>query len=55
MELTRFGAVDDGFLEMMTMDGTAKDDVKLPEGEVGELIQAGFDDGVDVSLSSLLS
>lgn len=37
----------------MTTDGTPKDDVKVPEGEVGDLIQKAFDDGQDVRTSSL--
>jgi len=40
--------IDDGFLNLMTSDGTAKDDVKLPEGDLGKDIQAGFDDGKDL-------
>ncbi|KAF9219344.1 translation initiation factor eIF-5A [Gyrodon lividus] len=36
--------IDDGFLNLMTTDGTAKDDVKLPEGDLGKDIQAGFDE-----------
>ena len=27
--------VDDGFLSLMTNDGGTKDDVKLPDGELG--------------------
>jgi len=40
--------IDDGFLNLMLQDGTAKDDVKLPEGDLGKEIQAGFDDGKDL-------
>jgi len=40
--------IDDGFLNLMTQDGTAKDDVKVPEGELGTQIQADFDDGKDL-------
>ncbi|KAG8832734.1 Eukaryotic translation initiation factor 5A [Serendipita sp. 405] len=40
--------IDDGFLNLMTQDGTAKDDVKVPEGELGTQIQAGFDEGKDL-------
>ncbi|KAI0043684.1 eukaryotic translation initiation factor 5A-2 [Auriscalpium vulgare] len=40
--------VDDGFLNLMTTDGVAKDDVKVPEGEIGKQIQADFDDGKDL-------
>jgi translation initiation factor 5A len=32
----------------MTNDGTAKDDVKVPEGDLGNQIQANFDEGKDL-------
>ena len=32
----------------MTQDGTPKDDVKVPDGDIGKEIQAGFDDGKDL-------
>lgn len=32
----------------MTSDGTAKDDVKLPEGDMGKEIQENFDAGKDL-------
>ena len=40
--------IDDGFLNLMTVDGASKDDVKLPEGDMGKEIQAGFDEGKDL-------
>lgn len=40
--------IDDGFLNLMTQDGTPKDDVKLPEGDLGTQIQSDFDDGKDL-------
>ncbi|KIJ47369.1 hypothetical protein M422DRAFT_28977 [Sphaerobolus stellatus SS14] len=40
--------IDDGFLNLMTQDGTAKDDVKVPEGDLGSQIQTDFDDGKDL-------
>jgi translation initiation factor 5A len=40
--------IDDGFLNLMDGDGKSKDDVKLPESEVGEQIQTMFDDGKEV-------
>ncbi|KAK4052291.1 hypothetical protein OIO90_004372 [Microbotryomycetes sp. JL221] len=43
--------IDDGFLNMMTTDGTPKDDVRVPEGEIGDQIQAAFDDGQDLSVT----
>ncbi|KAL9095236.1 MAG: hypothetical protein Q9165_002492 [Trypethelium subeluteriae] len=33
---------DDGFLSLMSDDGSTKDDVKLPDGEVGEKIDKLF-------------
>jgi hypothetical protein len=32
----------------MTQDGTAKDDVKVPEGDIGTQISAAFDEGKDL-------
>ncbi|KAJ3500357.1 hypothetical protein NLJ89_g9835 [Agrocybe chaxingu] len=40
--------IDDGFLNLMTTDGTAKDDVRVPDGDIGKDIQAGFDEGKDL-------
>lgn len=40
--------IDDGFLNLMTNEGVSKDDVKLPEGELGDQIQQMFDDGKDL-------
>ena len=41
---------DDGFLSLMDDNGTTKDDVKVPEGEVGDKIKKLFqEDGKDVS------
>jgi translation initiation factor 5A len=40
--------IDDGFLNLMTTDGTPKDDVKVPEGDLGTQIQSGFDEGKDL-------
>lgn len=40
--------IDDGFLALITDNGEPKDDVKLPESEVGEQIQADFDAGKDL-------
>lgn len=33
---------DDGFLSLMSDDGDTKDDVKLPDGDVGEKIEKLF-------------
>lgn len=40
--------IDDGFLSLMSPDGNAKDDVKLPEGDLGQQINAAFDDGKEL-------
>ena len=40
--------IDDGFLNLMTQDGTPKDDVRVPEGDIGKEIQAAFDDGKEL-------
>jgi translation initiation factor 5A len=45
--------IDDGFLNLMTAEGVSKDDIRLPEGELGTQIQAGFDDGKDLVVSIL--
>lgn len=40
--------IDDGFLNLMTQDGTAKDDVRVPEGDLGKQIQSEFEEGKDL-------
>ncbi|MCV2423790.1 translation initiation factor IF-5A [Paucibacter sp. DJ4R-1] len=40
--------VDDGFLNLMSTDGTPKDDVRLPEGDLGKQIQEEFDGGKEL-------
>jgi len=42
---------DDGFLSLMSDDGSTKDDVKLPDGEVGDKITKMFtEDGKDTNV-----
>ena len=43
--------IDDGFLSLMTMDGETKDDVRAPEGELGDNMQAAFDEGRDINVT----
>ncbi|KAJ3185323.1 Eukaryotic translation initiation factor 5A [Gaertneriomyces sp. JEL0708] len=43
--------IDDGFLSLMKDDGSTKDDVKLPEGEIGQKMQEDFQDGKDLIVS----
>ncbi|KDQ11275.1 hypothetical protein BOTBODRAFT_35574 [Botryobasidium botryosum FD-172 SS1] len=45
--------IDDGFLNLMTTDGTPKDDVKVPEGDLGKQIEADFEAGKDLLVTVL--
>jgi len=47
--------IDDGFLNLMTSDGTAKDDVKVPEGDLGKEIETGFEEGKDLLITVVSS
>ncbi|KAK9355549.1 translation protein SH3-like domain-containing protein [Lipomyces doorenjongii] len=40
--------IDDGFLSLMTADGATKDDVKVPDGELGSKVESEFDEGKDL-------
>ena len=49
-ENAQLDITDDGFLSLMTDSGDTKDDVKVPEGEVGEKIKKLFtEDNKDTS------
>jgi translation initiation factor 5A len=37
----------------MTNDGTSKDDVKVPDSEVGQQIEKAFEDGQDLLVTIL--
>ena len=39
---------EDGYTSLLTEGGDTKNDLKLPEGELGNDIRAGFDDGKEV-------
>lgn len=43
--------IDDGYLNLMSNDGSSKDDVKVPEGELGEQITADFEEGKDLMVT----
>ncbi|KAF3903157.1 hypothetical protein ABW21_db0207846 [Orbilia brochopaga] len=45
--------IDDGFLNLIDPDGNSKDDVKVPEGSVGEALQSDFDAGKDLNVTIL--
>jgi translation initiation factor 5A len=48
--MLQLDVTDDGFLSLMSDDGSTKDDVKVPEGEVGDKINKMFtEDGKDTS------
>merc|ERR1711939_1068944 len=47
--------IDDGFLNLMSPDGSTKDDVKVPEGELGSQIESDFDDGKDLLVTILIA
>lgn len=40
--------IDDGFMSLMMPSGETKDDVKVPEGEMGEQIMADFKAGKEL-------
>jgi len=42
---------DDGFVSLLLPSGSTKEDLKLPEGELGEQIRALVDDGKEVLVS----
>lgn len=43
--------VEDGYLSLMLSSGDTKDDIKLPEGELGEQIKAAFEEGRDLLIA----
>ena len=40
--------IDDGFLNLLTQDGTPKDDIKVPEGDIGHQINTQFEEGKEL-------
>jgi len=42
---------DDGFCSLMTPEGVTKEDLKLPEGELGEEIKKAFEEGKEMTVS----
>ncbi|KAM0132108.1 hypothetical protein ACHAPC_002068 [Botrytis cinerea] len=42
--------IDDDFLSLMSEGGDTKDDVKLPDGEIGQKIRALFDSDKDTNV-----
>lgn len=42
---------DDGFCSLLNDDGSTKDDLVVPEGELGASLRAAFDEGKDLIVS----
>jgi len=42
---------DDSFLTLMTESGDLREDLKVPEGELGEQLRLDFDSGKDLLVS----
>ncbi|OCF37767.1 eukaryotic translation initiation factor 5A [Kwoniella heveanensis CBS 569] len=43
--------IQDGFLNLMDGDGNSKDDVKVPETEIGQQIESDFEAGKDLMVT----
>lgn len=51
-DISQVDVSEDGFLSLMSDDGSTKDDVKVPDGEVGDKINKLFvEEGKDTSTS----
>jgi len=44
---------DDDYLSLLLPDGSTKEDLKLPSGELGTKMRAAFDDGKEVMVCVL--
>lgn len=42
---------DDGYLTLMSDNGEIREDLKLPEGDLGNSLRADFDNGKDLLVS----
>ena len=47
-EYTLLDITDEGFVSLMLPDGSTKEDLRLPEGDIGDNIRSAFDDGKEV-------
>jgi translation initiation factor 5A len=43
--------IDDDFCSLMNADGSTKDDVKVPDGELGQKLKAEFAEGKELSVT----
>jgi len=46
---------DDGFLTLMADNGDLREDLKVPDGDLGETLRSDFDSGKDLLVSTILS
>ena len=44
---------EDGFLSLLTEGGEPKEDLKIPPGELGEKLKEEFDEGKDLSVTTI--
>ncbi|KAJ5827874.1 eukaryotic translation initiation factor 5A [Penicillium robsamsonii] len=42
--------IDDGYLNLMSSDGVSKDDLQLPEGDLGRQLMSDFEEGKDLEI-----
>ncbi|OMH79655.1 Eukaryotic translation initiation factor 5A-2 [Zancudomyces culisetae] len=47
--------IEDSFMSLMNADGSTKEDVRVPEGELGEQLEAAFDEGKELVVTILSS
>jgi len=47
--------IDEDFMNLMTSEGSPKDDVKVPDGEIGDQIREGFEDGKELIVTVVSS
>ncbi|CAD6585811.1 MAG: Eukaryotic translation initiation factor 5A [Tremellales sp. Tagirdzhanova-0007] len=47
--------IQDGFLNLMDADGTPKDDVKVPETDIGKEVLGAFEEGKDLMVTIIAS
>ena len=43
--------IDEEFMSLMCDDGSTKDDVKIPDNEIGEKIKSEFEEGKDLLIA----
>lgn len=46
---------DDGYLTLMSDNGEIREDLKLPEGDLGNSLRTDFDNGKDLLVSGVIT